>query len=56
VLYLEVLKYLIYEVLLTKKSGVYKILCSCGKVYIGQMGHHISTRISEHIRDTRLED
>jgi hypothetical protein len=35
----------------TKKSGVYKILCSCGRT-----GHHISTRITEHIRDTRLEN
>jgi hypothetical protein len=26
---------------------------SCGKVYIGQNGRHISTRITEHIRDTR---
>jgi hypothetical protein len=31
-------------------------MCSCGKVYIGQTGHHISTRITEHIRDTRLEN
>lgn len=25
-------------------------------MYIGQIGCHISTRISEHIRDTRLEN
>jgi hypothetical protein len=35
---------------LTKKSDVYKTPCSCGKMYIGQMGCHNSTRISEHIR------
>jgi hypothetical protein len=33
---------------------VYKFLCSCGKVYIGQINHHISMRISEHIRNIRL--
>jgi hypothetical protein len=32
---------------------MYKI-CSCEKVYIGHTDHHISTRSSEHIRDTRL--
>jgi hypothetical protein len=32
---------------------VYKILCSCGKVYISQTGCCISTRISEYIRGTR---
>jgi hypothetical protein len=40
----------------TQKSGVYKIPGSCGKMYIGQTGCHISTRISEYIRDTRLEN
>jgi hypothetical protein len=38
--------------LLIQKSGVYKIPCFCSKVYIGQMSHHISTRISKHIRHT----
>ena len=32
---------------------MYSIPCSCGKVYIGQTGRHISTRIKEHMRDTR---
>jgi hypothetical protein len=41
--------------LLTQKSGVYKIPCFCDKVYNGQTSHHI-TRISEQIRDTRLEN
>jgi hypothetical protein len=36
--------------------GVYEVPFSCGKVYIGQTGCHISTRTSEHIRDTRLEN
>ncbi|XP_015124857.1 uncharacterized protein LOC107046694 [Diachasma alloeum] len=30
--------------------GVYKIPCSCGKVYIGETGRRISTRIKEHQR------
>lgn len=34
--------------------GVYKIPCSCGKVYIGETGRKISTRIKEHERCTRL--
>jgi hypothetical protein len=29
--------------------------CPCGKMHIGRMYIHISTRISEYIRDTRLE-
>ncbi|XP_018577017.1 uncharacterized protein LOC108915468 [Anoplophora glabripennis] len=28
--------------------GVYNIACSCGKVYIGQTGRHINTRLKEH--------
>ncbi|XP_023310001.1 uncharacterized protein LOC108904855 [Anoplophora glabripennis] len=28
--------------------GVYNIPCSCGKVYIGQTGRHINTRLKEH--------
>jgi hypothetical protein len=40
----------------TQKSRVYHISCSCGKIYIDQMGCHISTRILEHIRDTRMEN
>ncbi|XP_024882522.1 uncharacterized protein LOC112461499 [Temnothorax curvispinosus] len=33
--------------------GVYKIPCSCGKVYIGETGRKISTRIKEHQRCTK---
>jgi hypothetical protein len=40
----------------TQKYVVYRIPYSCGKVYNGQMGHHIPTRTLEHIRDTRLEN
>ncbi|XP_018569462.1 uncharacterized protein LOC108909566 [Anoplophora glabripennis] len=29
-------------------SGVYSIPCSCEKVYIGQTGRHINTRLKEH--------
>src|SRR5436190_15829359 len=33
--------------------GVYKIPCVCGKVYIGETGRKISTRIKEHQRYTK---
>ncbi|XP_029178650.1 uncharacterized protein LOC114946366 [Nylanderia fulva] len=33
--------------------GVYRIPCSCGKVYIGETGRKISTRIKEHQRSSR---
>lgn len=36
-------------------SGVYRIPCSCGKVYIGETGRKISTRLKEHIRCVRLK-
>jgi hypothetical protein len=39
--------------LTAKKSGVHKIPCSCGEVYISQPRRYISTMISEHIRDIR---
>lgn len=32
--------------------GVYEIPCSCGRVYIGETGRSIETRISEHRRAT----
>jgi hypothetical protein len=38
------------------KMGVYKVPCSCGKVYIGQTGCYISTNISKHIRGTKQEN
>lgn len=36
-------------------KGIYKIPCTCGKVYIGETRRTIKTRISEHERDTRLK-
>ena len=36
-------------------AGVYKIPCSCSKVYIGQTGRRIITRVKEHIRDYKKE-
>ena len=29
---------------------VYKITCSCGKMYIGETGRYLKTRISEHMK------
>jgi predicted GIY-YIG superfamily endonuclease len=37
-----------------KITGVYSVLCECGKVYIGETGHTIETRIKEHRRHYRL--
>ncbi|KAJ8921611.1 hypothetical protein NQ315_010519 [Exocentrus adspersus] len=31
--------------------GIYSIPCSCGKVYIGQTGRHVRTRLKEHKSD-----
>ncbi|CAK9820318.1 hypothetical protein ANTPLA_LOCUS10552 [Anthophora plagiata] len=36
-------------------SGVYKIPCTCGKVYIGETGRSVTTRLKEHERCTRLD-
>ncbi|XP_018312914.1 uncharacterized protein [Mycetomoellerius zeteki] len=37
-------------------AGVYKIPCSCGKVYIGETGRRtVNTRMKEHERDVRLK-
>ncbi|XP_072152535.1 uncharacterized protein [Bemisia tabaci] len=30
-------------------SGVYKIECNCGKIYIGQTGRSVATRLKEHV-------
>jgi hypothetical protein len=38
----------------SQKADIYWVLCSCLAAYIGQTGCHISSAISEHIRDTRL--
>ena len=34
-------------------KGVYLVLCSCGKSYIGEIGHSILTRIQEHVTDIK---
>jgi hypothetical protein len=41
---------------LIQTYAVYKIPCLCGKRDISQTGHSILTRISEYIRNTRLEN
>ena len=33
-----------------RTPGIYKILCECGKVYIGQSRRSIQLRIKEHER------
>jgi hypothetical protein len=35
--------------------GVYRIPCECGKVYIGQTGCSVDTRLKEHQRHIRLD-
>jgi predicted GIY-YIG superfamily endonuclease len=35
--------------------GVYSVPCECGRVYIGQTGLSVETRIKEHQRHIRLE-
>jgi hypothetical protein len=39
----------------TKTPGVYRIPWECGKVYIGQTGRSVDTRLKEHQRHIRLE-
>lgn len=36
---------------LKNHKGVYSILCSCGKLYIGETGRAVSIRLKEHIND-----
>jgi len=36
-------------------AGVYKILCSSEKVYIGETGRMINIHMKEHQRDIRLK-
>jgi len=36
-------------------SAVYKILCSCRKVYIRETGRMVNIRMKEHQRDVRLK-
>jgi len=38
-----------------RTPGIYRILCECSKVYIGQSGHSIQLRIKEHGRHIRLD-
>ncbi|XP_033607053.1 uncharacterized protein LOC117282253 [Cryptotermes secundus] len=38
-----------------RTPGIYSIPCECGKVYIGQTGHSVGTRLKEHQRHLRLE-
>ena len=38
------------------KAGVYRIPCECGKVYIGETGRDLSTRLKEHIAHGRRGD
>jgi hypothetical protein len=40
---------------ITPCSSCRKIPCECGKVYIGQTGRSIDTRLKEHKRHIRLE-
>ncbi|XP_038066508.1 uncharacterized protein LOC119736566 [Patiria miniata] len=35
------------------QAGVYRIPCSCGKVYIGETGRDLTTRLKEHIAHGR---
>ncbi len=37
-------------------SGVYKVPCSCGSVYVGQTKRMVATRLKEHIRHTKYEN
>jgi len=37
-----------------RTPDIYKILCECGKVYIGQSGRSIQLRVKEHERYVRL--
>ncbi|PNF19831.1 hypothetical protein B7P43_G12503 [Cryptotermes secundus] len=38
-----------------RTPGIYRIPCECGKVYIGQTGRSVDTRLKEHQRHLRLE-
>jgi predicted GIY-YIG superfamily endonuclease len=37
-----------------KTPGVYSVPCECGKMYIGETGRTIETRMKEHLRHFRL--
>ena len=36
-------------------KGVYRIDCSCGKCYIGEIGRSFNTRIKQHSADIKNE-
>lgn len=36
-------------------TGIYKVPCECGSVYVGMTNRSIKTRITEHKRHTRLQ-
>jgi hypothetical protein len=38
-----------------RTPGVYRILCECGRVYIGQTGRSMDIRLKEHQRHIRLQ-
>lgn len=39
-----------------ERSGIYRISCNlCGKLYVGQSGRAIATRLAEHERSWRLK-
>jgi hypothetical protein len=38
-----------------RTPGVYKIPCECGKVYIGQTGHFVDTRLKQNLWHISLE-
>jgi hypothetical protein len=37
-----------------RTTGIYRIPCECGKVYVGQTGQTIEARLKEHRRHVRL--
>ncbi|XP_032678536.1 uncharacterized protein LOC116847549 [Odontomachus brunneus] len=37
-------------------SGVYRVLCSCGKIYIRETGRMVSTRMKEHQSAVKLKN
>jgi hypothetical protein len=37
-----------------KTPGIYSVPCECGKIYIGETGRTIETRMKEHLRHYRL--
>lgn len=48
----QLIKLIKYTIPLNTQD-VYKILCSYSKVYVGQMGHLVMLKMTEHIRHTK---